>query len=371
MRFVLALVFLTGVVAACTTGDRPRPLTTFSGAPDAGEGAPLPAVPDGGAPGAGPRVDARAPGTEASAPDAPPPVAGWTFLGALERWPGTDRTDLVVAEGAIVAPMYGRGWDLASAAYTDPMFVGDVNVTFRREGCACLIGTRAFVMGGGGNGVTGSWDEWTYLEADFTKRTVTAHPAPYVAHAVACAVVGGRCLVIGGDTAPGRALGSAAVRTFDPTLAAFERGTPLPWPTAAAAVAVGDGRVVVAGGYCGGGDPCPPSNDASGSGATVLASVASLAPEGGAWQEEPALPRPIARATMVYVAGRFHVLGGSGSVSGGDDGARWSWAPGEKGWRDEGSAPGTGPVVAAFSEGEQLFVVVAEASFEFGLYRKD
>ena len=301
------------------------------------------------------------------------PMMGWTRVGTLDRWPGKDASDLVVEGSAILAPLVQRRWDLATAASADAPFATDPSVSFRRRGCACLIGTRSFIAGGGGDGVTGAWDERTFLEADLTARTLVSHAQPFAAQAVACAAAGDSCLLIGGDTGPGGPTGSAAVRVFDRATAMFRAGPPLPGPTAAAAVAVGAGKVLVAGGYCGGGAPCAASNDPSGMEGTVLTTVSSLEIGGTTWQVEPSLPRPVARGGLVFVDGRFHLVGGSGSIRDAttDPNGVLSWAPGDAAWRADGPVPGTGPVIQVFTDGASIFIAVAEANFEFSLYRKN
>jgi hypothetical protein len=290
-------------------------------------------------------------------------------VGVLDYWP-RDSTDLVVVGGAIYSPMHDRKWDLMTAAQSAAPFAAGADVTFRQQGCSCLVGAHSFAFGGGGDGVTGAWAEQTYLNADFNLRALTSHAQPFSAHAVACVTVNQHCWVIGGVTSQSGPLGSTAVRVFDPTTGSFVVGSPLPIPTAQAGAAVGAGTLLVAGGYCSGGGSCPASNDPSGQPATVLSSVLALDLTKSTWQPAPSLPRPVTGAGMVFLAGRFYLVGGAASAYGPiNPNGVLSWTQGESGWRADANAPGTGPVVAVLADGQAIFAAIAEANFEYHLYR--
>lgn len=130
-------------------------------------------------------------------------------------------------------------------------------------------------------------------------------PLPAVRFASAAAVLAGRIHLAGGWNADNRRSASLASQVvFDPGRGAWLEAPPLATPRNAAAAAVLEGRLMVAGGRA----PGIRADDQQ-----ALASMEVFEPRGpgtGDWQAGPALPQPRAGLALVALGGRLLAFGG-------------------------------------------------------------
>ena len=314
-------------------------------------------------------ADLRAP------PDLVPPPADiaqrvftWKLVGVLNRFP-RDPTGVDFVANLIRAPQDNLSWDPMTGVQgvTNLNIAG--NFSRRGFGCDCLINNHEYIMAGGGDGVGGAFIEPTYCDVDFAKATLGVVGSPLAVHNPVCAVANSLCYVIGGSSSPNGPYGSTAARVFNPANGMFAAGPALPVPTVQGSAAVGGGKMLVAGGYCSGGAPCPAKNDPSGMNATVLDGVYAADAMNPVWQAQPALPQAVVGGGMVFLSNRFYLVGGAGSAFGPiNPSGVLSFAPGDNGWRKDANPPGAGTTVAVMTDGAVVLAVVYE-NFVYDLYR--
>jgi hypothetical protein len=210
----------------------------------------------------------------------------------------------------------------------------------RSDGETVVIGSKLYLIGGGGEGVFDQWevDEWDYVDLAAETYSVGG-TSPAYAHQLAAAAYQTSIYAIGGNLQEHGSLGSTGVSVLDTTTGSWSTGTPLPVPRAQHGAAVLGTTLLVAGGVCSGGGACAgptPSSDFLLDSSVTL----DLSSPAATWQPGPTLPAGIEKLTIVACGSRFYGMGGTTL----DDSAlNWtkvlSWAPGEASWRVEGTIP--------------------------------
>src|SRR5882724_10440844 len=172
-------------------------------------------------------------------------------------------------------------------------------------------------------------------------------PMPAARQEVAVAAYGGRVWVMGGMT--GNAEPVATVETFDPALGLWETRAPLPEAVHHAAAAVVGNRLFVFGGF-GGGRVRWIAQD------TVWEFVANRE----AWEPRTPMPTPRGGLAVAVLAGRVHVLGGSGeSVSN----AHEVYDPATNRWTTANAMPTARDHLAAVAFQGRVWAMGGRASF--------
>lgn len=115
---------------------------------------------------------------------------------------------------------------------------------------------------------------------------------------VGVASVGSEIYVVGGITST--AVGVRLVEAFDPSTGQWRRKADLPIPLHHVAVAASERFLYAAGGF-------------AAPGFRPVADVFRYDPETDAWTSLPPLPQAVGAAAAAVVAGKLHVLGGSGA----------------------------------------------------------
>ncbi len=226
------------------------------------------------------------------------------------------------------------------------------------NGRSIVVGSTMFLIGGGGDSITGEWmnSEWDTL--DLIAHTWKSDGSgPVFTHFLAVAADGTRIFAIGGD--PDRdTLGSTGVSILDTQGNTWTTGTPLPAPRAEHGAAIVGSTLLVAGGVCDGMN-CP----GAGNGLSLLSSTLTLdlSSPSASWADGAPLPVPVEQLFVVAVADRFYALGGASRDGYPQDQTDvLTWAPGEPAWQKKGSLPAGVATVAALSDGARLVLVASE-----------
>jgi len=237
-------------------------------------------------------------------------------------------------------------------------------------GAAAVLGSGLYILGGGGDGIIGQWENDTYERLDLVARTATSAPSSAINHRLALGVYGSTIYAVGGD--PGRdTLGGAQVWLLDTGAGTWSAGPSLPAPRSQAGAAVVGSTLLVAGGVCAadGADPlqnppCPCTGDCL----LIMGTTTTLdlSTPGATWQPAPALPFAAEGVNVVAARGRFYAMGGSTKDAYPKDVTQIvSWASGEAAWRAEGALPGP-DVWTALSDGTTIVLLVGASGTQTG-----
>ncbi|WP_291844395.1 kelch repeat-containing protein [Maricaulis sp.] len=260
-------------------------------------------------------------------------------------WEAAARLDASRAGLAVVAHD-GRIYAAGGAGLTDPRneFESyDVEIDrwfpetalprgLERFGMAS-INNRIYVAGGyarGEDGVAPSAGVWSWSFDGNIWQSEAAMPAAKAD--LTLVAVGSALYAFGGlrDDEEGF--------VFDPVARSWDTiSVPVGVTRRAAAAAVVDGRIFLAGGR----------HDAD-----SLTRVDIFDPESGEWGRAPDLPSPRSGAAVAVLDGRIHLLGGRGADTRETLQTHVSWQPGDAGWREETSlpAPRTGGGAAVLAD---------------------
>jgi hypothetical protein len=240
-------------------------------------------------------------------------------------------------------------------------------------GRLCTKGDLAVFLGGGGNGIFSTFDDFHTEVLDLASGAwQKGFPAGLPYHLVGVARDGGRCFQLGGDNGGGISP-TPDVQELVVDTGQWVQRAPMPRALARAQGAFDAGRLVVAGGA-----RKPEGGDTGWSDQGIpVADAWSLEVDapGATWTPIAKLPSPRDSGRLFAWRGRFWLVGGETSGKGLSMGglvhAVVSWAPGEAAWREDGLLPiananGVFPAPA----GDALYVVVtAGTPAEARLYR--
>jgi hypothetical protein len=229
---------------------------------------------------------------------------------------------------------------------------GELGTEFRQAAAACVVGSKLFILGGGGDGILDLYEDYEYRVQDLTTGVWTVGTSPWAPHNAAVVLANGQCISVGGQLHVHSDYGTPNVESFS---ASSDAWTDLPMllvPVTSAVAAFDGTRLLVAGGWCSEEPGCPANPlETFFTNAWVL-DMSSPTPS---WTAAPAMPTGRIFGFATWYNGRFYILGGSVDDSGQHPPPGIiSWALTDPSWRNEGAAPGLQPA-ALFADGDGLF----------------
>jgi hypothetical protein len=283
-------------------------------------------------------------GDTASDTDTMAPFDEWELIAELDVGGEWARIDRAVAYDGHIYTLHSSAlngynrFSLVDGAREELLWSGYPDGT-SKGGVLCPVGARAYLLGGGGDGVTSTWADYNFEVVDLAEQTWLAggeHWAPY--HLPAIAHDGERCFMVGGSSESGIAE-VPSVQELLPASGELVGREPLPHGALVPFAALDGDLLFVAGGGRASADGDPIATTWG----VALDQAQTLRLDGpdATWASAPTLPVALANGRALALEGRFFLFGGwpSPEVSPGPLPEIRSWAPGEDGWADEGALP--------------------------------
>jgi hypothetical protein len=323
-------------------------------------------VPDGGFGGTSRRSDAghdAGDANHASSSGAQPPDGAATGPSPFVLQPGAGpvaggpTSFYGIDDGVLYAvSMTGHAYPLAGGASEAITFSGAWS-GFHGNGAAVVVGSALYIIGGGGDGIAGDWENADWDWVDLVGHTWNdGGNGPVIAHDLALAAYGSTIYATGGNLSEHSDSGSTDVYVLDTTTGTWSTGTSLPTPRAQHGAAIVGTTLLVAGGMCSGA-ACAGVTTADPVVVLGTCAILDVSSPTATWQGAPALPVAVENPALVATATRFYLMGGStrDTYPPDYDGVV-SWAPGESAWRSEGTLPAV-DVTVALSTGTEVVLV--------------
>jgi hypothetical protein len=247
-----------------------------------------------------------------------------------------------------------------------PAPAGSFPTSIPQGGAACVVGSSLFLLGGGGDGVTGAFTDAHWRAQDLATGAWTTGASSWAPHDSPLVAVNGGCVSVGGQLQEQSDDGSTAVESFAPASQTWTALAAMPMPVMQSAIAYDGARLFVAGGQCYLATGCPTSATQTFFSAAWVSDLTQASPT---WTAAPDMPSSRINGLAVAYDGRFYVLGGTVDDTGqGALPATVSWAIGESAWTTHGPAAAV-PIVAAYADAVGIFALTPTSSGDLQVLR--